>query len=143
MTNIILTTFTVFMMGLGAGIVVRRLKQWWERRAAAKLALEPSIGGIATVHGKFFIYGDALLSYYTSSPDCEYFKETYHPVFRAWKCSIKMRGHDEVTYIYSKEDAQKDGRWETPGPWSIGWKRLLQANARRGVIRELERGNVL
>lgn len=106
------------------------------------LGLAPlqAVQNIAVINGRPCLYGDAVLAVCSGHPEFENIKE--EPVLgkeneiAAYRCSVKRRGRDVVTQVFTVEQAKEAGLWGKPGPWKNYPARMLQMRARAFALRD-------
>lgn len=94
---------------------------------------------IAVVNGRPSMYGDGLLAVCMSSGKLESIDEEIKDVNGSLvaTCTVKRRGMNARTSVFSQEDAKKAGLWSKSGPWSQYPKRMLQMRARGFALRDV------
>ena len=116
----------------------------WEYGYALGMSLSQCLQDIGIVHGKPALYGDGLMALALGHPDCESITE--HPIIDSktgivsgYSCTIKRRGHDAHTKIFTLQDAEQAkliNKSQPDSAWMKYPQRMLQMRARGFCIRD-------
>ena len=93
---------------------------------------------IAVINGKPALFSDGLLAVVQNHPHYEFIRE--EPIIKegtvyGYACTVKRKGHDEHTVVFTLDDARKAQLLGKPGPWTQYPSRMLQMRARGFAIR--------
>jgi hypothetical protein len=102
----------------------------------AEIGLKPlqAMQNIAVINGRPSIWGDAMLALVQSSPAYEWHEETEEDA--RGTCTVKRKGHEPYTVVFTVEDAKKAQLWGKQGPWTQYPKRMLKLRARGYALRD-------
>jgi len=101
--------------------------------------VEQSLQDIAVINGRPCLWGDGLLSLCLNHPDCEGIDE--QPIIQkdavvGYRCTVKRRGHQEHTQVFTMQDAERAGLLKKGGVWNQYTSRMLQMRARSLALRD-------
>lgn len=94
---------------------------------------------IAVINGKPSMYGDGLLAVCMSSGKLESIDEEVKDVNGSLvaTCTVKRRGMNARTSVFSQSDAEKAGLWNKTDAWTKYPRRMLQMRARGFALRDV------
>lgn len=107
----------------------------WEMLSALGIPVAVGIQNIAVINGRACIWGDLATAIVRSSPLTEYLimpdLAEVKKTGTAWTRHKRKDQAFEVTYSFSKEDAEKAKLWGKEGPWTNYpyWMLQMRANA--------------
>jgi len=99
-----------------------------------------AIQDIAVINGRPCMYGDCLLGLVQGNKNYEWINEVFimdNGIVNGASCTIKRKGHEPHTVIFTKDFAQQAGLWGRSDPWKKYPQRMLQMRARGFCIRDL------
>jgi len=102
-----------------------------------ELGLQPmqAMQSIAVINGRPALWGDAVIALVRSSSLCEYVKEEAGVDYAT--CTVKRRGEDETSRIFTMAQAKQAGLIGKQGPWTQYPQRMLQLRARAFALRDV------
>ena len=98
-----------------------------------------ALQNIAVINGRPSIWGDAMLALVRGSGLCAGVSETIEGEGDRMvaRCVVKRTDDaNEVSSVFSVEDAKKAGLWGKAGPWQQYSRRMLQLRARGFALRD-------
>lgn len=105
----------------------------------AEIGLQPlqAMQNIAVINGRPSIWGDAMIALVRSSGLLEFIREEISEDGQKAIVTVKRKGEEEFTSIFTMEDAKKAGLSGKQGPWSQYPKRMLKLRARSYALRDV------
>jgi len=103
----------------------------------AEIGLPPlqAMQNLAVINGRPALWGDAVIALVRGSGLLEDIREEIHDTEAT--CTVKRKGEQPVTRIFSVEDAKRAGLYGKQGPWQQYPKRMLQMRARAWALRDV------
>lgn len=103
------------------------------------LSFTQALQNIAVINGTPSLWGDAIIALALNHKECEAVIED--PLFEGdkvigYRCTVKRKGYEPHSKIFTVNDAKKAGLWDKKGPWTQYPERMLQLRARSFAIRD-------
>lgn len=102
--------------------------------AELNLPVMQGLQNIAVINGHPSIYGDLALALVERSGLLEAIDEQIDDKRAA--CTIKRKGRNAMTRVFTQADAKQANLWDKAGPWKQYPKRMLQMRARGFALRD-------